>query len=368
MKFNVGIIGGGLTGLSLAIDMCKRGYSVILFEKGTYPKHKVCGEYISMESHRYLFEICPPLQRFQLPYITEFKITSGKTKSFKTPLNLGGFGISRYILEKELYDYAKKIGVTVMCKAKVNQAYRLENLFHISTTNKIYTSDILCNTSGRKSNLRTDAQQHSRHNYIGVKYHVKMPRKKSLIEIHNFPGGYCGISAIEDDKSCLCYIVNSDKLKDSRSSITDMEKNFLYQNKSLKRIFSEAQFLFEKPITISNINFRIKERQKDDIFYLGDAAGSIAPITGNGMSIGLRSASVLTDLLDSFFQEKVTYKELTAIYENFWTSNFSLRIKLSRTLQKLSEYPFLSNRTIDLFNIAPFIARSVIKQTHGKPF
>jgi flavin-dependent dehydrogenase len=59
MIYDVAIIGGGIAGLSLSIDMKKRGYKVIVIEKGTYPRHKVCGEYISMESHNYLQNICP---------------------------------------------------------------------------------------------------------------------------------------------------------------------------------------------------------------------------------------------------------------------------------------------------------------------
>ncbi len=44
------IIGGGLGGLCLAIQLARQGVEVILFEKNSYPQHKVCGEYISMES------------------------------------------------------------------------------------------------------------------------------------------------------------------------------------------------------------------------------------------------------------------------------------------------------------------------------
>jgi flavin-dependent dehydrogenase len=46
-KYDVAIIGGGLAGLSLSIQLAKKNYSVVLFEKEKYPFHKVCGEYIS---------------------------------------------------------------------------------------------------------------------------------------------------------------------------------------------------------------------------------------------------------------------------------------------------------------------------------
>jgi len=50
ITYDAAIIGGGLAGLALSIQLSKKGYRVILFEKEQYPFHKVCGEYISMES------------------------------------------------------------------------------------------------------------------------------------------------------------------------------------------------------------------------------------------------------------------------------------------------------------------------------
>jgi hypothetical protein len=43
------IIGGGLAGLSAGIHLSKKGISVTIIEKNVFPKHKVCGEYISNE-------------------------------------------------------------------------------------------------------------------------------------------------------------------------------------------------------------------------------------------------------------------------------------------------------------------------------
>ena len=103
IKYDVAIIGGGLAGLSLSIDLKKRGYSVLVIEKGNYPRHKVCGEYISMESHDYLLSICPTITSYELPFINNFKLTSTGKREFQTSLDLGGFGISRYLLEDLLY-------------------------------------------------------------------------------------------------------------------------------------------------------------------------------------------------------------------------------------------------------------------------
>ncbi|MBA2612555.1 MAG: NAD(P)/FAD-dependent oxidoreductase [Bacteroidetes bacterium] len=370
MTFDVAIIGGGIAGLALAVDIKSRGYNVVVIEKGNYPRHKVCGEYISMESHNYLEKICPALKKLNLPWITDFKITTGKTKEFNTALGLGGFGISRYLLEELLFEEAKIKGVIFLLETKAKDIHYENDLYTIETNSGNVFSKLVCNSSGRKSNLEAKerSEQLKGTNYVGIKYHIKIKRDPRLIEIHNFPGGYCGISNIEEDKVCLCYIVNSKKLKEANNSIPELEKNTLHKNSQLKKIFNDAVFIFKEPLTISGINFRIKKPVKDGSFFLGDSAGSIAPITGNGMSIGLRSASILGVLVDEFFLRKISRMQLEKKYDDFWNKEFSARIKLSRHFQKLSEYSFLTGITINLFNNFPSIAKTIIKLTHGKPF
>jgi flavin-dependent dehydrogenase len=366
------VIGGGLGGLALSIDLKKRGQDVTLIEKGEYPRHKVCGEYIALESYPYLKRICPSLEGINLPFITEFQLTSTGKSTFKVPLNPGGFGISRFKLESLLYEEAMTLGVNFMLNTKVNSV--LTNTdgtgFIVKTNSKEINATLVCNASGRKSNLETATRQVTEHqrNYIGVKYHIRLERNSSLIEIHNFPGGYCGISNIEDGQVCLCYMVNSEKLKASGNSIPDLEKQVLFRNPQLKHIFENAQFLFSEPLTISGINFRIKQASSDHSLFLGDSAGSIAPITGNGMSMALRAAAQLAKEIDSYLSGKKNKQDMERDYVNFWNDSFSRRIQLSRHFQKLSEYPALTRMTISLFNAFPGIAKQMISLTHGDPF
>jgi len=372
MKYDVAIIGGGLAGLSLAIDLKGRGRTVIVIEKGTYPRQKVCGEYISMESHRYLNELCPALSALSLPVIRTFRLTTTGNACYTTNLGLGGLGISRYLLEELLYREALLKGVKFELNTKVTDVVKnlQEDSYTMVTNSLDISAALVCNASGRRSNLETLGRGKKKQgaNYVGVKYHVRIKRDREQIEIHNFNGGYCGISNIEEDKVCLCYIVNARELAAVNKSISELEKRVLSQNKNLGKIFREAEFILKEPVTISGINFLIKEPVTEDVFFLGDSAGSIAPVTGNGMSMGLRSAFVLAQLIDRYFMEQISRKELKKNYTDFWNMEFSTRIKLSRHFQKLSEYPTLTKMTISLFKAFPPLAKSIINLTHGKPF
>ena len=71
-----------------------------------------------------------------------------------------------------------------------------------------------------------------------------------------------------------------------------MEENVLYKNPCFKKIFSETEFLFNEPVTISQISFDKKTQTENHVLMLGDAAGMITPLCGNGMSMAMHSASL----------------------------------------------------------------------------
>jgi flavin-dependent dehydrogenase len=118
--YDVAIIGGGLAGLAASIQLTKAGYSVILFEKEKYPFHKVCGEYISLESWNYVCQLGLSLQNMDLPIIDTLLLTAPNGRTFTTQLPLGGYGISRYKLDFLLANIAKRIGVHLIEETKVD--------------------------------------------------------------------------------------------------------------------------------------------------------------------------------------------------------------------------------------------------------
>src|ERR1700759_3763417 len=122
-KYDVAIVGGGLAGLSLSILLTRKGYRVCLFEKEIYPFHKVCGEYISMESWDFLVGLGIPLNDWGLPKIHQLIVTAPNGESLQESLPLGGFGISRYKLDASLAAIAKKENVDLFENTKVNNIH-----------------------------------------------------------------------------------------------------------------------------------------------------------------------------------------------------------------------------------------------------
>ena len=107
-KPDVLIIGGGLAGLVNAIHLSKVGLEVILIEKNEYPKHKVCGEYISNEVLPYLQFLDADPMTLGAKKINRFLMSTVNGKTMEAKLQMGGFGVSRYSLDHFLFEKAKE--------------------------------------------------------------------------------------------------------------------------------------------------------------------------------------------------------------------------------------------------------------------
>src|SRR6476620_2536199 len=378
-QYDVAIIGGGLAGLSSAIELRLAGYDVILFEQEKYPFHKVCGEYVSLESINYLQHLGVPIREMNVPSIHTLVITAPNGREFATELPLGGFGISRYLLDDTLAQKAKSLGVVVMEESKVEQAAFDENFtiqFHsrLTKANSV-KSKVCCAAWGKKSNIdrkwnRSFLNKKNKRldNFIAVKYHIRSAWPAGSIGLHNFKDGYCGISNIEEGLTCLCYMTTAENLKKSNNNIEQMQQTILMNNPHLKEIFTSSTIIKDFPITISQINFQPKAKIENHVIMMGDTAGLITPLCGNGMSIALHTGKIASRLVDLFLQRMITRPQLENLYCSAWDQNFSSRLSKGRRLQLFFGSQRTSNLFVRFFQLFPFLAKPVIRMTHGKTF
>src|SRR5437867_3393495 len=131
VQYDVAVVGGGLAGLATAIQCARAGFSVILFEKQSYPFHRVCGEYISEESRPFLQSLGLPFETIQPPEIRKLLLTSVKGSELLVPLVPGGFGVSRYMLDSKLAELAVSSGVQVMQNTKVIDVHFADRVMKI---------------------------------------------------------------------------------------------------------------------------------------------------------------------------------------------------------------------------------------------
>ena len=140
--------------------------------------------------------------------IQRFCFTSPSGRVLETDLDLGGFGISRYKLDYALYELAQKVGVKFVLGETVESVEFASEECRIKTSNKLdFSAKIVLGSFGKNSKMDKALDRdftHKKSPYVGVKYHIRTDFPQDLIALHNFKDGYCGISAIEEDKYCLC--------------------------------------------------------------------------------------------------------------------------------------------------------------------
>lgn len=370
--YSCAIIGGGLGGLCLAIQLARQGMEVVLFEKNTYPQHKVCGEYISMESWDFLQDLGLPLNDLGLPRLTQLGISEEGGFMLNSPLSLGGFGISRFTLDHQLCQIARKWGVTVLENCKVLDVQHADApVAEISTTMAKYQSNLLCGSFGKYApSFAKSPDKIAKHlpNYIAVKYHIETDLAPDRIELHNFQDGYCGVSKVDGNRYCLCYLSKSSNLQRNGNDLKSMEEAVLYKNPFLKKYFTQSSFLFDKPLVISNVYFHPKDTYLNGILMLGDAAGAITPLCGNGMSMAMRASKILADLMPSYVEGKINKMELVKQYTSAWKANFSTRIWAGQHLQHLFGKKVSTQLALKTLHYAPALTKKLIGLTHGMPF
>ena len=367
----IGIIGGGLAGLTSAILLARKGFEITLFEEKKYPFHRVCGEYISNEVIPFLekHEIYP--KELEPVPISKFHLTSPLGKSLKTLLDLGGFGLSRYALDRWLSEIAIKESVQII-HDRVTACEFQDEAFEIETRNSGgYEADLVIGSFGKRSIIDKNLDRsfiNNRSPYIGVKYHLKTKEvQQDAIELHNFKGGYCGVSRVENEIFNLCYLSHRDNLKE-KGSIPEIEKEVLCRNPHLERIFKNSEFLFEKPEVINEITFSQKEPVYNHILMTGDAAGMITPLCGNGMAMAIHSAKLLSELIEINAKQEFNRKKLEDDYAILWGLLFSRRLWAGRKIQKLFGATFLSEAAVLMGKSFPPITRKLMSLTHGQPF
>lgn len=375
-RYDAIIIGGGLAGLICAIELSRAGHQVLIVEKKQYPFHKVCGEYISNEVLGYLQSLGFNPFDYGASRITRLRVSTPSGKNLYAPLGLGGFGLSRFVMDDALQRLAASYGATVLGGTRVTDVAYDDELCQIITSSGEPLNALLCIGSwGKRDVLDKKLERDfisSRTGYMGVKYHIRTDYPRDEIGLDNFPGGYCGITKIEDDRYNLCYLYQRG-YGGNFKSIPELEAALLHKNPVLKRLLTESEQVMPQPEVINEISFASKEQVKNHVLLCGDTAGLITPLCGNGMSMAITGAKLLSDIIirSGVLKNAQISPEAQALleqeYREAWRHRFSRRLYWGRTIQHFFGAPLLSEIALRIVHGIPIAERWLIRQTHGQP-
>ena len=369
--YDVAIVGGGLAGLVNAIHLRKEGFSVLVIERKTYPFHRVCGEYISNEVIPYLEALNIFPHELAPAPITNFLLTAPSGKAGELPLDLGGFGVSRYQLDHFLYQKAVGLGVVFKLGHTVENIIYREPLFTLTIRRSdAVQSRMVIGAFGKRSLLDTRMKRPftaKEAPFFGVKYHIRCNFPDDTVALHNFKGGYCGLSRVEGNRYNLCFLGSSRHLQEL-GSVEAVEEKVLRKNPHLDEIYRESEFLMARPQVISKVSFQSKQPVENHILMVGDTAGLISPLCGNGMAMAIHAAKIAAEYTSLFLQNRMSRQQAEAGYAASWKKLFVSRLWVGRNTQQLFINSLSAELAVMMVRYSRPLARKIMKYTHGRPF
>ncbi|AYL98657.1 NAD(P)/FAD-dependent oxidoreductase [Mucilaginibacter celer] len=368
------IVGGGLAGLFNAILLNRAGLKVTVVERKSYPMHRVCGEYISNEVIPFLSSLDINLDELNVARINRLEVTAASGIKLSQKLDLGGFGLSRFSFDNFLYQKALAEGVNILVNTRAEDISFVDNHFEVLTPGSAFTAPLVIGSFGKRSNLDQKLKRpffYKRSPYLAVKFHLRMDFPTDLIQLNNYKDGYCGVSKTDGDRYCMCYMAHRDDLR-KYGTLQALEENVIRKNPYLDEIFRNAEFLLDKPEVINEISFEKKAPVDNHILMSGDTAGMIAPLCGNGMTMAIHSAKILSEKIithykpGSFNADKRLALEQDYTYT--WNKQFAQRLWVGRQLQRLFGNDNMTALALNTLKRLPSVAQYLISKTHGQPF
>jgi flavin-dependent dehydrogenase len=205
--------------------------------------------------------------------------------------------------------------------------------------------------------------------FVALKAHFWGPAIPGRIELHAFPGGYCGLSEIEGDRRNLCLLVSQAVFQRRRQGAGDPVSNFIEwmgtQDSSLGEWLTQAERIHPW-IAIAQVPFSPKPPLEQDVLMAGDAAGLIVPLAGDGIAMALESGQLASDCLLRYLAGEWTEEDVRNQYPALWRARFGKRMRWARSLQPLLMSPTVTPLIIRILLLLPALGNALIVNTRGR--
>lgn len=372
MFYDAIVIGGGLAGCSMALQLARQDHEVLLLEKSTYPRHKLCGEFLSPEAQSSLrgLGVLDAVREAGAASINHAQMTGPRGTVSEHSLPGTALGLSRYRLDALLFRHACDAGVEGHPGTRATAVHgSLDEGFAVTTDGPTVEGRLVIGAYGRRGVLdrtleRPFLQESSP--YVAFKAHfVGSSTASAPIELHAAPGGYCGIGPIEQDHLNVCWIGRIDALQAAGGTPTAMLNETLRQNPVLDERMQSLSRVSERFEAVSQIPLMPKSRFVGDVCMVGDAAGMIAPLCGDGMAMALDAAALAAPLCDDVLADRRSPDAFRAAYRRRWTRRFGRRMRLGRWVHAAAFRPTLTTTLLKSCTFLPPLARWLIRSTRG---
>lgn len=319
------IVGGGLAGLTLGIGLRQRGVAVTVWEAGRYPRHRVCGEFISGKGQAALGRLGLTdlvMRAGTIPARTA-AFFSERAESPVLELAEPAWSISRYALDNTLAKEFRRLGGDL----RENERWRESE-----------PTEGVVRASGRKPAATANGWR-----WFGMKIHARNVRLTADLEMHLAPDGYMGISHLANGEVNICGLFRRPAAGEGSGGMEspkEWRKIFLGAEHSARHArLADAEFDEGSLCTIGGLSLEARRAAASGECCIGDAITMIPPVTGNGMSMAFESAELALEPLAAYSGGELAWAEAQRRIAVCCDQTFARRLAWAGRLQNLMFKP-----------------------------
>jgi flavin-dependent dehydrogenase len=365
------VIGAGIAGSGTANALAGLGWDTVLVDQGTFPRHKVCGEFLSPESRAVLAALGLEAAVVALHPVemSRARLTLASGASLEVPLPGVALGVSRYALDAALHRAVRqsgaevRTGVTVTSVIPSDRGYRIEMRQRGRRTAIEARAVVAAWGRSRRTGLSDRPAPLTPRSFIGVKTHVDGLEQRPVVELYFFPGGYVGVSPVEGGRVNVAALVTRQVFLAAGRTPLKLIEAASRLNPALGRRLAAGRPIPGTQAAVAPVNASRKLVAWDIVPHVGDAAMVIPPLCGDGMAIALRSAEWCAHLADRYLRGKLSLAVWRDEYTRLLHREMAAPLRWGRFLQASLGVPVVSDALLGLGRRMPGLAFRLVQAT-----
>ncbi len=343
MAERVTIVGGGLAGLTLGIGLRQRGVPVTVWEAGHYPRHRVCGEFISGTGQRSLARLglLDGIQKAGACVAQSVAFFAGETRVPARSLPEAAVCVSRFVLDRWLADEFERLGGILRVGARWSGEF----------------GSGIVRASGRRVEPVAGGWR-----LFGLKFHARDVKLDADLEMHFVPSGYVGLCRLAGGEVNICGLFRSE------AAVPDLAQRWRHwlagpPESTLHSRLAVANVDEKSFCSIAGLCLQPQRAIQRTECRIGDALTMIPPVTGNGMSMAFESAELALEPLAKFSRGDLTWAR--AQEEIAWGCDhrFTSRLRWAAWLQRALFLPPARGALLFLATRSAWVSRVLFDRT-----
>lgn len=344
IKVDVAVIGAGPAGSTLAALLAGRGTRVALIDRETFPRDKLCGEFLSYDALPILdrLGVTADLDARGAPSIDRCVVV-GRKRKYEFEFPKSARGVSRMLLDDLLLRRATAAGARSLSGWTATRLDGRRLMLDRGGESASVDAKVLVGAWGRWGRFDTQLDRpfvrDRSHRNFGFKRHYRSSDPQpGTIELYSFRRGYLGVSPVESGLTNICGLVHETRLSGLKGRWDAFVDAIRGEESALEKMFGVHQPAQDGFLTSEPVIFRARSPVEQSIVMIGDASGIMDPLTGNGMAMAIQSAV----LAAPFVQTMLTWENRKGLENGYIEAHdgfFGRRIKWSRRVAKLLSRP-----------------------------